>query len=585
MTKDCWAKKNFVQSNTATSNPKENSEDDWDVEALFAAEENEVAFTTMSDKINYKNDWIVDSGCSNHMTKSKFKAKEPLELVHSDVFRPVKQLSIGDMQYMVTFIDDFSSSIRKLLDVSLWDMIAKERGGNVAIQQVEDVTLHENVVFDDASSWWNPVKEVLSDSKGLEDKLQQKMREHIVQLQPSSDESGDPNDNDIEQGVAQSPWQTGIYQQPNEEERPSEMEESTSQSQLRRSIRTRRPNPKYVNATIVEEATEPETFEEASQSPEWEEVEVAPAVGETLVDPSSAEAPAEGGAEAVDAHPAADVNPPKEKKEPKPRKKPSGPRKLSSHPPYAEMITEAIVTLKERAGSSQYAIGKYIEDKQKDHLPGNFRKILLSQLRRLVAAEKLKKVKNSYKLSGAPAASSSAAPAKPKAKPKSKPKPKPKPKTVTKKPKAKPAAAKPKASPAAAKSKSNPATAANPKAKSAPAAKTKSNSQPKAKAKPAKAGKSKAQSAPPAANTKVKPKAPAAAKPKPKPKPKPAAAKSKPAVTRSKAKSPAPPSRAPKTTKGTPSKKPAPPKKAPAASKRKAAAPPAKKAPAKKARK
>ncbi|XP_042467162.1 uncharacterized mitochondrial protein AtMg00820-like [Zingiber officinale] len=47
------------------------------------------------------------------------------------------------------------------------------------------------------------------------------------------------------------------------------MEELTPQSQLRRSNRTRRPNPKYANAAIVEEATEPETFEEASQSPEW----------------------------------------------------------------------------------------------------------------------------------------------------------------------------------------------------------------------------------------------------------------------------------------------------------------------------
>ncbi|XP_042467645.1 uncharacterized protein LOC122050838 [Zingiber officinale] len=126
-----------------------------------------------------------------------------------------------------------------------------------------------NVVFDEASSWWNPVKEVLSDSKDLEDKLQQKMREHTVQLQSSSDESEDPNDNDIEQRVAQSPWQTDIYQQPNEEERPSEMEELIPQSQLRRSIRTRRSNLKYVNAAMVEEAIEPKTFEEASQSPEW----------------------------------------------------------------------------------------------------------------------------------------------------------------------------------------------------------------------------------------------------------------------------------------------------------------------------
>ncbi|KAE8704559.1 tir-nbs resistance protein [Hibiscus syriacus] len=40
--------------------------------------------------------------------ESKFKAKEPLELIHSNVFGPVKQQSISDMQYMVTFIDDFS---------------------------------------------------------------------------------------------------------------------------------------------------------------------------------------------------------------------------------------------------------------------------------------------------------------------------------------------------------------------------------------------------------------------------------------------------------------------------------------------
>ena len=62
-----------------------------------------------------------------------------------------------------------------------------------------------------------------------------------------------------------------MYQQSNEEGGPTEIEESSPQPQLRRSTRTRRPNPKYVNAAIVEEATiiEPETFKEASQSSEW----------------------------------------------------------------------------------------------------------------------------------------------------------------------------------------------------------------------------------------------------------------------------------------------------------------------------
>ena len=40
--------------------------------------------------------------------ESKFRAKAPLELVHSDVFGPVKQASNKGMHYMVTFIDDFS---------------------------------------------------------------------------------------------------------------------------------------------------------------------------------------------------------------------------------------------------------------------------------------------------------------------------------------------------------------------------------------------------------------------------------------------------------------------------------------------
>lgn len=39
---------------------------------------------------------------------SEFKSKMPLELVHSDVFGPVKQASVSGMKYMITFIDDFS---------------------------------------------------------------------------------------------------------------------------------------------------------------------------------------------------------------------------------------------------------------------------------------------------------------------------------------------------------------------------------------------------------------------------------------------------------------------------------------------
>ena len=72
MAKDCWTKKKPIESNTATSSSKENSEDGWDAEALFATEEEELALTvTTPEQIDYKNDWIVDSGCSNDMTGDK----------------------------------------------------------------------------------------------------------------------------------------------------------------------------------------------------------------------------------------------------------------------------------------------------------------------------------------------------------------------------------------------------------------------------------------------------------------------------------------------------------------------------------
>ncbi|XP_077218557.1 histone H1-like [Tasmannia lanceolata] len=91
---------------------------------------------------------------------------------------------------------------------------------------------------------------------------------------------------------------------------------------------------------------------------------------------------------------------------PKPKstsqKKPnSKPTKLPSaiHPPYFQMITEAISSLKDRTGSSQPAIAKFMEEKYKKELPPNFKKILSIQLKKFMKSEKLVKVKNSYKIS------------------------------------------------------------------------------------------------------------------------------------------------------------------------------------------
>ncbi|CAL2236840.1 unnamed protein product [Prunus armeniaca] len=80
MEKDCWSNKRAAESNTAISNSKEKSEDDWDSEASLAIEEEEIALTVMVlERINYKNDWIVDSGYSNHMTGDKEKLQNLTE--------------------------------------------------------------------------------------------------------------------------------------------------------------------------------------------------------------------------------------------------------------------------------------------------------------------------------------------------------------------------------------------------------------------------------------------------------------------------------------------------------------------------
>ncbi|OAY69905.1 Histone H1 [Ananas comosus] len=71
----------------------------------------------------------------------------------------------------------------------------------------------------------------------------------------------------------------------------------------------------------------------------------------------------------------------------------------ASHPPYFQMIKEAILALRDRTGSSPQAIAKHVEEKHEGQLPANFRKILSIQLRSFAAKGKLVKVKASFKLS------------------------------------------------------------------------------------------------------------------------------------------------------------------------------------------
>ena len=125
--------------------------------------------------------------------------------------------------------------------------------------------------------------------------------------------------------------------------------------------------------------------------------EVVPEVPVTEVEAAAAEEAVEEttAAEEKAAKPAKEKKkagrPPKEKKEAKPAKekkvkeaKAKKPRVAAAHPPYAEMIMEAIVALKERTGSSSQAIGKHIHANHGANLPPNFRKLLSGNLKMTV---------------------------------------------------------------------------------------------------------------------------------------------------------------------------------------------------------
>lgn len=63
------------------------------------------------------------------------------------------------------------------------------------------------------------------------------------------------------------------------------------------------------------------------------------------------------------------------------------------------MITRALYSLGKKKGSSSTAIARVIRQ-QYDYSPKNFRKSLLRHLKRLVAAGKIVRMKNSFKLPG-----------------------------------------------------------------------------------------------------------------------------------------------------------------------------------------
>ncbi|XP_039841132.1 histone H1-like [Panicum virgatum] len=107
-------------------------------------------------------------------------------------------------------------------------------------------------------------------------------------------------------------------------------------------------------------------------------------------------------AEEAEAKPAKAKKAPKEKKE----KKPATARKPLAHPPYAEgRDSRASGSTRGSRQSTRSALAsssrKYVEEKHGAKLLPNFRKLLAGQLKKLAAAGKLTRVKNSFKLAAA----------------------------------------------------------------------------------------------------------------------------------------------------------------------------------------
>ncbi|KAG6489187.1 hypothetical protein ZIOFF_050447 [Zingiber officinale] len=134
MAKGYWAKKKFVQSHYVLFGPQnvkvyrnlKISEtvtmEGQRLESVYVMSA-EFAYIDKTWKSETSYVWHMrcqyDKAHQLSYRELKFKAKEPLELVHSDVFGLVKQPSIDGMQYMVTFIDDFSRSNPKYVNVAI----------------------------------------------------------------------------------------------------------------------------------------------------------------------------------------------------------------------------------------------------------------------------------------------------------------------------------------------------------------------------------------------------------------------------------------------------------------------------------
>ena len=113
MSRDCWSKKKSVESNVTSSNMK--MEEEWDAEVLYTIGEDELALMAMmGDHIDYENDWIIDSGCSNHMIDYQSGAME-------EEWLSEKEVLLGLEQIEEIFLQNMGEQTEKILLQNTWE--------------------------------------------------------------------------------------------------------------------------------------------------------------------------------------------------------------------------------------------------------------------------------------------------------------------------------------------------------------------------------------------------------------------------------------------------------------------------------
>ncbi|KAJ4952490.1 hypothetical protein NE237_029322 [Protea cynaroides] len=185
MAKASWLKKRTVENNAATSKSKE----EWDAEALFAAEDEELAIIiTTYEEIDYEKEWIIDSGSSNHMTGDKEMLQNLAEYKGSRVV-----VTANNSKLLIAHIDNMVVS-------------PQHSTHEASLQNVYHV----------------PEKGILPDSDVFKDELKSAQ----IKLSLGEDEDADDSGN-VEEGIAQGPWQTDVYQRLSEEDEPNGAEAPT----------------------------------------------------------------------------------------------------------------------------------------------------------------------------------------------------------------------------------------------------------------------------------------------------------------------------------------------------------------------